>query len=258
LNFIRSIAMSEYSRRIIPLVVVTLLVTTIAAYEVNNLYSTSSTSQTSSSQASALGFDGLLLTASLNASQLAPGQALQVNASIFNTLARTNSVPVADEWPFQGIPLSVLPACDLSRVGSDALGFNVSTQAEAVVLKGDYTMANISSAADIHIPVFGCPEGTAVDHLTFEPSSVQANITGTDGLPTGKNESLGPYSVTGTFTTNGSWDLLMNSKEYPILDYGGPGADGHPPTATPFTPGVYTVGIEDVWGQAVILHFVVK
>lgn len=85
---------------------------------------------------------------------------------------------------------------------------------------------------------------------------MQANITGIGGLPNEGNESLGPYSVTETFTTNGSWNMLMNSKRNPILDYGGPGADGRPPTATPFTPGVYTVGVEDMWGQAVILHFV--
>jgi len=180
---------------------------------------------------------------------------LQVGVSILNTLSTNNSVPVSDVWPFQGIPLSVLPACDLSRVGSDAVGFNVSTQAEAVVLKGDYTMTNISSVADIHILVFGCPEGTEVDRLTFEPSSARANITGTDGFPTGKNESMGPYSVTGTFTTNGSWDLLTNSKGFPILDYGGAVGDGYPPTATPFTPGVYTVGVEDMWGEAVLIHF---
>jgi hypothetical protein len=226
--------------------------------EASETVQTTSVSSSETAQESAVGSNGLQLSASLNASQLAPGQTLQVNASIFNTLARTNSVPVTDEWPFQGIPLSVLPACDLSRVGSDAVGFNVSTQAEAVVLKGDYTMTNISSVADIHILVFGCPEGTEVDRLTFEPSSARANITGTDGFPNGKNESMGPYSVTGTFTTNGSWDLLTSSKGFPILDYGGAVGDGYPPTATPFTPGVYTVGIEDMWGQAVLLHFVVE
>lgn len=251
--------MSEYSRRIIPIVVVTLLVTTIAAYEVNNLYSTSSTPETSQTvQGSDLGSDGLQLTASLNDSQLTPGQTLQVNVSISNTLSTTNGLPVSDGFPFKGIPLAVWPDCDTMMLGSSSIGFNVSVGAEAVVLKGDYTMSNISSVADIHFLENACPEGgIKVEQVTFWPRSEQVNLTGPYGDAV-SNETLGPYYVLGTFNTNGSWDLRNNSERaLTFLDYEGQQTPDSPVT-TPFTPGIYTVGIEDMWGQAVILHFVVK
>src|SRR5580704_7452861 len=172
--------MSEYSRRIIPIVAVTLLITILVAYEVNNLYSsTSSTSQKGEMvQGSALGSDGLQLSVSLNASRLAPGQALQVNVSIFNTFSTTNGLPVSDGFPFQGIPLAVWPDCDNMLLGSSSVGFNASAPAEAVVLKGDYGIANLTSAADIHFPVVACTVGLWVDHVTFGPHSAQANLTG--------------------------------------------------------------------------------
>jgi hypothetical protein len=249
--------MSEYSRRIIPIVVVTLLVTTLAAYEVNSLYSPTSRTSETIGGTSSLGPNGLQLSASLNASQLAPGQTLQVNVSIFNTLATTNSLAVSDDWPFQGVPLALWPDCFMMLVPNS----NVSAPAEAVVLKGDYTIANITSVADIHFPVAACMEGTKVDQVIFEPSSAQANVTGTYVGPVEGNGTVGPYHVANTFTVTGYWDLLNYSRgvNFPFffLDY----EQQQPPlrpTPTPFTAGVYTVGIEDMWGQTVLLHFVVK
>jgi hypothetical protein len=249
--------MSEYSRRIIPVVVVTLLVTTIAAYEVNNLYSpTSSTSQTSETRlGSNLGSSGLQLFVSLNASQLTPGQTLQVNVSVFNTLSTNNRLPVMDGFPFKGIPFDLWPDCDLVWLGSPNAGFNASAPAEAVVLKGDYTMSNITSVADKNVIVNGCTLGEmTVEQVTFQAGSGQANLTGPPGLgQLGPNETVGPYRVAGAFTTNGYW----KPGEFGFLNYEGQQTIDSP-VMTPFTPGVYTVGIEDIWGQAVILHFVVK
>src|SRR5580700_2828656 len=62
-------------------------------------------------QGSALGSDGLQLSVSLSASQLAPGQTLQVNVSIFNTFSTTNRLLISDGWAFQGIPLALWPDC---------------------------------------------------------------------------------------------------------------------------------------------------
>ena len=67
---------------------------------------------------------------------------------------------------------------------------------------------------------------------------------------------MGPYHIGSIFTTNGYWDLQNISGQGAFLTYEQPNLDG--PVATPFTPGVYTVGIEDMWGQAVILHFTVN
>jgi hypothetical protein len=215
-----------------------------------------STSQNSeTAQGSDLGSDGLQLTTSLNASQLSPGQVLQVNVSVFNTLSTANSLPVSERWPFQGIPLALWPDCDLMLLGPSVPGFNVSAPAEAVVIKGDYTISNITSAADIHFPVVPCAEAIEVDQVIFGPRSGQANLTG-DYI--GRNETLGPYQVASTFTMNGYWDLLNNAERaqfFSTFSDNGQQQAALSPVTTPFTPGVYTVGIEDIWGQAVILHF---
>jgi hypothetical protein len=146
------------------------------------------------------------------------------------------------------------PDCDHVPGGGVPGSFNISAPAEAVVLKGDYTMANISSVADIHINVVPCAEGTWVGSVTFQANSAQANLTTGDG-------TFGPYHVGNTFTTNGYWDLQNNSapaRSFNVfLDYEQQQASLSP-TAAAFTPGMYTVAIEDMWGQAVILHFVVK
>lgn len=182
---------------------------------------------------------------------------MRVNVSISNTLSTTNRLPVLDGFPFKGIPLAVWPDCDLMLLGTSSVGFNVSAEAEAVVLRGDYTISNITSVADVHVPVFGCTTGMRVEQVTFGPHSAQANLTG-QSAPGQPNETLGPYYVLGTFTTNGSWDLSNNSERASVfLNYEGQQTIDSPVT-TPFTPGVYTVGIEDMWGQVVILHFVVK
>jgi len=215
---------------------------------------TTSVSSSETVQGNAQGSDGLQLFVSLNASQLAPGQALQVNVSISNTFSTTNRLPVSDGFPFQGIPLAVWPDCDLMLLGSPSVGFNASDGAEAVVLKGNYEINNITSVADIHFPVFGCTTGMKVEQVAFGRLSAQANLTGPSGRPN-ENETLGPYHVAGTFTTNGYWDLRNNSERAAdFLNYEGQQTIDSPIT-TLFTPGVYTVGIEDVWGQAVILHF---
>src|SRR5580704_15221573 len=70
-----------------------------------------SVSSSETAQGLALGSDGLRLSAFLSASQLAAGQTLQVNVSIFNTFSTANRLPISDGWPFQGIPLALWPDC---------------------------------------------------------------------------------------------------------------------------------------------------
>lgn len=257
------------------MVVMTLLVTTLVAYEVNNFYSpTASTSLANEmlEGTSSAGSNGLQLSASLNASQLSPGQNLQVNVSVFNTLSTASNVTVSegwpftvnnltapDIWPFQGIPLELWPSCFETTINT-----NASALAQAVVLKGYYTIANISSVADHHFAILPCTEGMWVDDIVFQPGSSEANYTG-DNLflsgAYGHNNTIGTYYVGNTFTTNGYWDVRnitnISDQGNIFLAYGGQRTPSSP-TATPFTPGVYTVGVEDVWGQAVILHFEVK
>ncbi len=239
------------------MVIVTLLVTTLVAFEVNTLDSPRASTSQPVGGVSSVGSNGLQLSASLNASRLTPGQTLQVNVSIFNTLSTFSNVTIsngwpfevdrvtASPWPFQGVPLGLWPDDFYTTVDT-----NASSLAEAVVLKGDYTIANISSVANTHPIVRVGTEGMWVDYAVFEPSSSQANFTGYYLAPKGGNMTLGPYHVANTFTTKGYWNLLND----PYLGYGQQQA-GLSPIAIPFAPGVYTVGIDDVWGQWVILHF---
>jgi hypothetical protein len=189
---------------------------------------------------------GVQLSVSTNATQIKVGQSLQVNISLYNTLSEVNVVPTFDDWLLRGVPVALWPPCYLAYPGSDF------TVAEAVVVRGYYTIANISSVANVRFGIL-CMENVDVDHAIFQPSSSQANLTGLYGT---LNQTLGPFQLSANFTTNGYWDLLNNSllPNPPVINNQFPPLS---PTATPFVRGVYTVAAADEWGQAVILHFVV-
>jgi len=157
---------------------------------------------------------GLSLT--LNATHLAVGQHLEANVSLFNTLSGINSIRTSDDWLFQGIQMVLWPYCYLTNYD---LHYG-ATPAEAVVLKGDYTMSNISSAADIYFENAECTEASNVDHLVFQPDSSQANLTGIwYGPSSPKNGTLDIVQASNGFVTAGYWDLDNNSKRFslPIL-----------------------------------------
>jgi len=203
--------------------------------------------------ASSLGANGLRLSASTNATQIKVGQSLQINISLFNTLPEVNVVPTSNDWLFQGIPVALWPPCYFAYPGSTL------TVAEAVVVKGDYTIANISSVANVRFG-FLCMENVDVDHAIFQPSSSQTNLTGLYGT---LNQTLGPFELWVNFTTSGYWDLVANAQRVDTPIIGEPntcvqGCVPPTPTSTPFVPGVYTVAVADEWGQAVILRFVVN
>src|SRR5580704_5511362 len=213
-------------------------------------------SSLSGGSASTVGSNGLRLSASISATQIAVGQSLQIGVSLFNTLPNVNDVPTSEDWLFQGVPVALWPPCYYAYDLGNTVRFypNDTTVAQAVVLMGDYTLANVSTVANVRFPL-SCMEDTTVDHAIFQPSSSQANLTGIYSVfPS--NDTLGPFQLSTSFTTNGYWDLLNNSRQMnpPIINNQTPPL---PPTATPFVPGVYTVAVADEWGQAVILHFVV-
>jgi hypothetical protein len=180
---------------------------------------------------------------------------LQINVSLFNTLPKVNSVPTSNDWPFQGVPVALWPPCFYAYDAGNAVRYYPTTVAQAVVLMGNYTLAGLSTAANVQF-YLSCMEDWTVDHAIFQPSSSQANLTAIYGISQ-TNDTLGPFQLSTSFTTNGYWDLLNNSRQMnpPIINNQDPPL---PPTATPFVPGVYTVAVADEWGQAVILHFVVK
>ena len=277
--------MSEYSRQIVAGVLVAVLITAFVAIEIGSLYSTntessSHTSSHASSQsaqnslisstlrssdlvesATATSSNGLQLSISLNASYFSVGQRIQVNASLFNTLSGINNIQTADEWLFRGIPMALWPDCYYTNFHAPA---NYTTAAEAVVLPGYYTMANISATADVYIHRTACHEAMFVEEAAFQPGSAVANLTGLGGIDGKTNVTAGPYQIVNSFVTNGYWDLSSNSQrdfpltnstgQPPFLNYAGQ-LSGPAPTATAFVPGVYTVAVADEWGIAVVLHF---
>ncbi len=127
---------------------------------------------------------------------------MQVNVSIFNTLPEVNSVPTSNDWLFQGVPVALWPPCFFAYPGSTI------AVAEAVVLKGDYTTANISSAANVSFG-FMCMESVDVDHAIFQPDSSLANLTGIYDV-SATNGTLGPYLLSANFKAwAGQVDLIM-------------------------------------------------
>jgi hypothetical protein len=237
-------------------VIVALLVAAFAAVELNDLYSSASSVKGSGGNASTIGSNGLMLSVSTNATQIKVGQSLRVKVSVFNTLSQVNNVTASDDWPFRGIFLSLWPDCFYT---DDSATNSYSTPTQVVVLMGDYTIANMSSVAKVDFEFDICHEGVDIKNVIFGGDGSQANVT---GIGYAANDTEGPFQASNSFTTNGYWDLPANSHrstpvliDYPIDSLGQQAALW--PTTTPFSPGVYTVGVADEWGQAVILHFTV-
>jgi hypothetical protein len=202
--------------------------------------------------ASTVASNGLLLSLSMNATRISVRQDLQVNVSLFNTLSKVNSIASANDWPFNGILVGMWDPCYSTNFSS------LTTPVQAVVLKGDYTAANISSVADINFSGYDC-YGASMDinQTVFKPNSSYANVTGIAYSLSEENVTLGPYRLSVNFTTSGYWDLLNNSRQigHPII--GCCQEPPLPPIATVFAPGAYTVAVADEWGQEAILHVVV-
>jgi len=186
--------------------------------------------------------NGIRLTLWTNSTELVVGQGLNVTLSVDNTLGSVNSVKPSSVWLMHGVPVALWPPCYFGL------------PAEAAVLPGNFTAQDISSVANVTFG-YGCAEGVEVDHVIFQPNSDQVNLTG-DYSVTGENQTLGPFQLSLSFTTRGSWDLQNLSRQLniPIL---GDQYPPRPPASVPFTPGVYTVAVGDEWGQVALLHVTV-
>ena len=201
--------------------------------------STSSEGSPTTSSTTAVG--GLRLTETVNASSISVGQGLNISVSILNTLPVVNDISAAKDWSFQGIPIALWPACYFGL------------PAEAVVLQGNYSLQDLGSVASVHFS-YECMEAVAIDHVIFQPNSDQVNMTGVYDV-TGSNGTMGPFRMADAFATAGYWNLtsLAGQLNSPIIGEGQP----NPPVSIPFSPGVYTVAVEDEWGQTAILHVTV-
>jgi hypothetical protein len=198
----------------------------------------SSTTSSSTAASSTTSPDGLQLSLSINSADIGVGQNLSVELSVTNTLPTINTVMTSDDWQFQGIPVALWPTC------------YYPVPAEVVVLQGNYSAQELQDTATSTF-TYTCAEAVTFDHVVFQPDSDSANATGVYDV-TGSNGTYGPYQLGFSFTTSGYWDLgnLSSAANPPIIDE-------RPPSAMAFVPGVYTVAIEDEWGQVVVLNFTV-
>jgi hypothetical protein len=184
---------------------------------------------------------GLDLTESVSASTIRTGENLSISISILNTLPSTYEINASNDWPFQGVPIGLWPTCD------------IGPSLEAVVLNGNYTLQDLQKVAYLFLGNTFCQGGMFVDHVIFQPRSDQANITGTSFA--NQTQALGPYRMALNFTTAGYWNLtsLAGKVDAPVIG----GSQPAPPSYIAFSPGVYTVALDDEWGQAVIMHVMV-
>jgi hypothetical protein len=173
---------------------------------------------------------------------IAVGQSLDVSLSIVNTLPEVNVLKPSNDWLLHGVPIALWPPCF------------PGLPAEAAVLQGNYDAQDIQSAANVTFS-YVCMEGVSVDHVIFQPNSDQVNLTGLYDV-TQTNQTLGPFHMSLSFTTGGSWNLQNLSSELniPIL---GEQYPSRPPAYIPFTPGEYTIAVADEWGQVAIVHLTV-
>lgn len=203
---------------------------------------------------STVALDGLRLSGSINATRIKAGESLQIDISLFNTLPTTNSITTSDDWLFRGVPVALWPACYFSNS-------NLTAPAQAVILAGDYNLTELRTAASVGFSIM-CHESTNIDHVVFQPTSSEANLTGTGFFPTSGTD--GPYQLSIRYTTTGYWDMSNGSRQpqgNTLIIGGSPPSpacgDCAPavPATIPFVAGEYTVAIADEWGQAVVLHF---
>jgi hypothetical protein len=183
--------------------------------------------------------NGIQLNASISATSLPLGENLTVSMTLLNTLSIVNNVSTAGNWTFQGVHVALWGGCVIDY------------PLEVLVVRGDYSVQNISQIANTTLP-YTCYGADVVDHVIFQPNSDEANLTGT---LIGSNFTSGPLSQSLSFSTAGYWDFETSPS---------PGQQISPPNviaanntvpATPFAPGTYTVAVEDEWGQALTLHF---
>src|SRR5271169_5869366 len=120
---------------------------------------------TSSSGGSIISSSGLKLSVSINATRLKAGQAMEVSVSLHNNLDVANNLTISDNLPFQGVLLPLWPPCFYVAHPN-----YYTTPAQAIILKGNFTTATISSMANVSLwSGIICHEGVEAHNVIFEP-----------------------------------------------------------------------------------------
>ena len=193
--------------------------------------STSTTTSTSSSTNTATVSDqalGIQLVLSVSPSQGPHATSFEVNATVWNTLSRTNNVTGVDNY--HGVQFN--PICNNGPVTFE-------------VLQGHYTVANftLGTVLNIHgVQNMMCVvPAWALGYYVFQPNSDV--FTGPLDLRAMGSQTSTAAMTTRSATTSAS---LVNVYSNGLAD------------PEPFPPGTYTVVAADNWSQLAAVHFVVK
>lgn len=193
---------------------------------------------------------GLILSTSVNATTLYPGQWLGINISLFNKSPVSNYIRTADNWTVRGFPISVWPGCL----------FNLPF--EFTIVRGNLSLTQIKAMGNGTGTGYYCMEATSVDHLIFLPKSSNVTLTGTYcGGACVPNQTYGPYRTVSNFAVKGYWDypVTSNDSKYLYSPYDGGVTFRYPEVgpiaAHAFDQGVYTLIVSDEWDQTVLVHF---
>jgi hypothetical protein len=184
--------------------------------------SSSSVSTTAGQQggqnASAASQLGLKLFVNMNATEILPGQTVEVNLTEFNTLARVNNVSTSSDYPVQ----VALGSCENEYVQP----FGIA------VYSGHVDAQNLSQGQQVSIfPITACPMFIRlVTGYEFQPQSNLAVVLPESGAT--------PSPLLGSVAIRAS---------YPGL-----------PQTEPLAPGSYTIVAADEWGALAFLYFLVK
>jgi uncharacterized protein YceK len=199
--------------------------------EPTTLYNTIGINSTSAKAA-----NGLSLSVSTDQTDYAPGQEVQIVTDEKNTLAKTNNVPIADNWPVNELVQMYFGPC----VSRD-IPYGIA------VYQGDYTSSNYSTATPLNLynptSIFLCqPQTTPVPtSFLFEPLSDIADIIAGNAKPGGDTGVItSQQQISGQMTLKGYW----TGDSVPKFTY--------------FNPGVYTVLGGDEWGNLALVHFTVS
>ncbi len=228
----------------------------------------SSRTQTSTSDSvSATSPNGLRLTLSLPASSIFAGQKLNVSIGLFNALStpldvlagNPRGVPQAPNWTLEGFPLEIWPACYSTMPIVFAVMSGNYTIGQIRAMNGNWTTGGEQAT--------GCTAAGLVYNAVFEPHSDRANLNGTwISGSIAPDQSLGSYSLESNFTIGGYWSYpltVSSSTQDMLTPVNGSYAYFYPETTgpggySPFTSGVYTLAVDDEWGQIVEMHFTVN
>ena len=187
---------------------------------------TSTTTQpttTTPSTTTVQSMNGLQLQVSVNATNLTPGESLQIGISEYNTLSTINDVTAATNWGVNGLALGACP--------------NINEQPFGVsVFQGNYTSQNISQATSLDIyAATSCPQFIKlITEYDFLPDSIFATP-----MPTGYLPPPPPMAAMQAIV-----NVIGNYTQQTQLN--------------PLVPGPYTVVAGDEWGALIFLHFTVS